>query len=287
MASAIDDFIPEIWSANILEALRTNLVYGGPGVVNRDYEGDIAMAGDTVHITAFGDPTIRSYTTESNITVDGLTDSTQALVVDQAKYFAFDVDDVITRQALPGWVEQATSRSGYLLAKTLDSFIASTMYAAVNNNPLYDLGGITADISDNTAYGNVFVAMWKQLTLQDVPLDNRFIIVDPSLYAALLQDNRFINAQAAGTTEALRNGRVGSIVGFDVYLSNQTPNPTSGVVAVIAGHPMATTFASQITEVKAQERELRFGHLVKGLNVYGAKVTRPNCLTLASVTVQA
>jgi hypothetical protein len=282
----IANFIPEIWSANILEALRTNLVYGGPGVINRDYEGDIAQAGDTVHITAFGDPTIRTYTPESDITVDSLSDSTQALTIDQDKYFAFDVDDVLKRQALAGWVEQATSRSGYLLAKTADSFLASAMYAAVNGTAS-DLGAVTADISDNTAYGNVFVAMWKQLTQQDVPLDGRFIVVDPSLYAALLQDNRFINAQAAGTTDALRNGRVGSIVGFDVYLSNQTPNPTSGVVAVLAGHPMATTYAEQILKVEAAHREKRFGDLVKGLHVYGAKVTRPTCLCLASVTVQA
>jgi hypothetical protein len=282
----IDDFIPEIWTANILEALRTNLVYGGPMVINRDYEGDIAQAGDTVHITAFGDPTIRTYTPESDITIDSLTDSTQALVIDQDKYFAFDVDDVIRRQALPGWVEQASSRSGYLLAKTADSFLSATMYAAVNNTA-YDLGAVTADISDNTAYGNVFVAMWKQLTLQDVPLDGRFVVVSPAVYAALLQDNRFINAQAAGTTDALRNGRVGNIVGFDVFLSNQTPDPTSGVTAVIAGHPMATTYAEQIAKVEADHREKRFGDLVKGLHVYGAKVTRPSCLCLASVTVQA
>jgi len=193
---------------------------------------------------------------------------------------------VIRRQALPGWVEQATSRSGYLLAKTADSFLASTMYAAINNTSA-DLGAVTADISDNTAYGNVFVAMWKQLTLQDVPLDGRFVVVSPAVYAALLQDNRFINAQASGSTDALRNGRVGSIVGFDVFLSNQTPDPTSGVTAVIAGHPMATTYAEQIASVDAVHREKRFGDLVKGLHVYGAKVTRPTCLCLASVTVQA
>jgi hypothetical protein len=282
----IDDFIPEIWSANILRALRTNLVYGGPSVVNRDYEGDIAQAGDTVHITSFGDPTIRSYTPESNITVDSLTDATRALLIDQNKYFAFDVDDVIKRQALPGWVEEATSRSGYLLAKTADSFLASTMYAAVNNGA-YDLGAVTGDISDNTTYGNLIVAMWKELTSRDVPVDGRFLIVNPTVYAALLQDNRFINAQASGSTEPLRNGLVGRILGFTVYVSNQTPDPTSGVAAVIAGHPMATTYAEQLTEVQAQERELRFGNLVKGLHVYGAKVTRPECLSLASVTIQA
>lgn len=283
---AISNFIPEIWSANILEALRKNLVYGGPAVINRDYEGDIALAGDTVHITSFGDPSVGTYTPENDITVGSLTDSTQALAVDQMKYFAFDVDDVYKRQALPGWVEQATSRSGYLLAKTADSFLASTMYAAVNQTQ-YDIGAVTGDISDNTTYGLVVAKMWQELSSRDVPMDGRFLIASPAVYAALLQDNRFINAFASGSTDPLRNGLVGRILGFTVYLSTNTPDPTSGVSAIIAGHPIATTYAEQLLEVRAQEREKRFGQLVKGLHVYGAKVVRPECLSLASVTIQA
>ena len=282
----IDDFIPEIWTANILEALRTNLVYGSPGVINRDYEGEISRAGDTVHITSFSDPTIRTYTPESNITVDSLADSTRALTIDHLKYWAFDVDDVVKRQALPGWVEQATSRSGYNIAKAADNYLSAAMYAATNGTA-YDLGAVTGDISDNSTYGNLFVAMWTALTQRDVPVDGRWVVVSPTVYAALLQDNRFINAQASGSTEPLRNGMVGRILGFTVYVSNQTPDPTTGVTAVIAGHPMATTYAEQLLETKAQERELRFGALVKGLHVAGCKVVRPECLSLASVTIQA
>jgi hypothetical protein len=282
----LSNFIPEIWSARIWEALRTNLVYGGPAVINRDYEGDIAAAGDTVHITSFTDPTIRSYTSESNITVDSISDATRALVVDQADYFAFDVDDVIRRQALKGWVESVTSRSAYLLAKDTDAFLAATMYAALNNTT-YDIGAVTADLSDNSAYANVFVRMWTELTERDVPPDGRFMIVDPDLYAALLLDNRFVDASASGSTDALRNGFVGRAAGFDIFVSNQTPDPTTGVTAVIAGHPMATTFAEQINGVEAQRRELRFGDLVKGLHLYGAKVVHPEAMVMASVTIQA
>jgi len=283
---AISNFVPEIWSAQIWEALRTKLVYGGPGVVNRDYEGDIAAAGDTVHITSFTDPTIRSYTAENNITVDAITDATRALTVDQADYFAFDVDDVNRRQGLPGWVESVTSRSAYLLAKDADAYLAATMYAALNQTA-YDVGGVTADISDNTAYGNVLVRFWTELTERDVPPDGRFVIIDPDLYAALLQDNRFVDASASGSTDALRNGFVGRAAGFDIYVSNQTPDPTTGVTAAIAGHPMATTYAEQINSVEAQRRELRFGDMVKGLHLYGAKVVHPEALSLMSVTIQA
>jgi hypothetical protein len=282
----LSNFIPEIWSAQILEGLRTRLVYGAPSVVNRDYEGDIADAGDTVHITSFTDPTIRTYTAESNITVDSISDADRTLVIDQAKYFAFDVDDVIRRQAISGWVASVSGRSAYKLALTADAYLSAAMRTAVDGGA-NDLGGVTADISDNTGYGNVVVALWKVLTTNDVPADGRWLIVGPSFYAALLQDSRFIDASASGSTDALRNGFVGRGAGFDIFVSNVTPNPTTGVEGILAGHPIATTYAEQISSVEAQRRELRFGDLVKGLHLYGAKVVRPEALALADVTTQA
>lgn len=283
---AVDDFIPEIWSANILEHLRSALVFASGGVVNRDYEGDIASAGDTVHITQFGDPTIGTYTTEVDITVQSITDDTRALVIDQAKYFAFDVDDVTKRQALPGWIGSVTRAAGYKLAATVDSFVSNLMYLAAHNTA-NDLGDQTADISDNTAY-SILVNLRKALVESAVPQDGLWVIVPPEFYAALLQDNRFINAQAsADGGAALRNGLVGRAAGFDVFESNTVPQITTGIFNVIAGHAMATTFADQINEVEAQRRELRFGDLVKGLHLYGAKVVRPEALATAAVTVQA
>ena len=282
----IDDFIPEIWTANILEHLRAKLVYAGPGIVNRDYEGDIEEFGDTVHITSFGDPTVRTYTPETDITVDSISDTSLALIIDQRKYFAFDVDDVIRRQAMPGWVASVTRAGGYKLAETTDAYMSDLMYDALNNGA-YDLGLVAVDISNGNAWGDLLVSMWAELTSRNVPVDGRWIIVPPDLYAALLQDSRFLDASQSGSTEALRNGFVGRAAGFEVYISNTVPQPTSGTFAVIAGHPIATTYAEQINKVEADRRELRFGDLVKGLHLYGAKVVRPEALALASVTVAA
>jgi hypothetical protein len=95
---AITFFQPEIWAAQLLSVLEKSLVYAGPSVVNRDYEGEIANAGDTVHITSIGDPTIGTYTKDTDITVQVLTDADRALLIDQQKYFAFEVDDIDLRQ---------------------------------------------------------------------------------------------------------------------------------------------------------------------------------------------
>jgi hypothetical protein len=55
---AITNMLPSIWSARILAKLEKNLVFAQPGVVNRDYEGDIRADGDRVHIHSFNDLTV-------------------------------------------------------------------------------------------------------------------------------------------------------------------------------------------------------------------------------------
>jgi hypothetical protein len=126
---SIVNFQPEIWAAEILVNLRNALVYAG--LCNHDYEGDIASAGDTVHITSFGAPTISTYTKYATLTYEQLTDATRALLIDQAKSFSFAVDDIDKAQALGGFVENAMSDAAFGLAETADIYVAGVMKAAV------------------------------------------------------------------------------------------------------------------------------------------------------------
>lgn len=281
---AISNFIPEVWSSAILTNLRDAGVYVER--CNRLYEGDIANAGDTVHIISFTDPAVRDYTKNTDISWDLLTDAERALVVDQADYFAFTVDDVDKRQAMSSFVDAAGNGAGSNLALEADEYVASIMYAAVNQTS-QDLGAITVDISNNNAYGDLFVAMRTKLTRNKVPFAGRWIVIPPEVSAAILQDQRFIDASASGTTQTLREGFLGRIAGFDVYESNVTHAATAGTYHVIAGHPMAVTFADQINETEAIRLQNQFGDGIRGLHLYGAKVVYPTALALASVTVQA
>lgn len=280
---AISNFVPEVWSPAILANLRASLVYGG--LCNRDYEGEIANAGDTVHITSFTDPAVRNYTKNTNISWDLLSDATRALVVDQADYFAFTVDDIDKRQALPGFVQKASQGAAYNLATEVDTYVSGLMVTSANATG-QDLGAQTWDISDNSAYGSI-VAFRTKLNRGNIPTQGRWLVVPPEATAALLQDARFINASASGSTAPLREGQIGRIAGFDVFESNTVPTPTASVYHVIAGHSMAVTFADQISETEAIRLENQFGDGLRGLHLYGAKVIYPTALVLASVTVQA
>jgi len=75
---AIDNFIPTLWSARLLANLEKRLVYGQTGVVNRDYEGEIAEKGDTVRINSLGPVTIGQYAKNADMNpAEELNDATQ------------------------------------------------------------------------------------------------------------------------------------------------------------------------------------------------------------------
>ena len=122
---SITRFRPEVWSAQLLVALRKALVFAQANVVNRDYEGEITAAGDTVRITSISDPTIGTYVPNSTvITPEELTDAQRTLVIDQAKYFAFKVDDIDARQARGNVMPEAMNRAAYKLRDVVDQYIA-------------------------------------------------------------------------------------------------------------------------------------------------------------------
>lgn len=281
---AITNFIPEIWDASLLKQLRDQLTYAQAGVINRNYEGDIARAGDTVHITSFADPATRAYSKYTTISYDQLTDDTQTLVIDQARYWAITVDDIDKRQALPGFIDETTTGAAYNLRADADSFVADLMVAGVSSSaPDNTVGAVTVDAATE-AY-DLLVEFRTLLARSNTPADGRFVIVPPEFYAWLLKDDRFIRLDASGTTAGLRNGVVGRAAGFDVIESNVVPETSGGAFNVVAGHPIATTFADNLVKTEALRLEGYFGDGIRGLHVYGAEVIRPANLASAVVTV--
>lgn len=277
---AITNFIPEIWAAGLLTALRDRLRYAQTGVINRNYEGEIARFGDTVHITSFTDPETRSYTRNSTtVTYDGLTDADAPLVINQSRYFGFKVDDLDRRQALPGFVEEVTTGAAHSLVTVADTYISGLMSAAV---PVGNVVGATALASPEDAY-ELLVEFRTKLSRSNTPDDGRWVVVPPEFYALLLKDDRFIRADASGGTDGLRNGLAGRAAGFDVIEANTVPEEDSAY-EIIAGHGIATTYAEQIVDVEALRLETAFADGIRGLHLYGAKVIRPACLAKCEVT---
>lgn len=273
---SVNSFIPEVWSAELLSSLKKNLVYAQAGVVNRDYEGDIREFGDTVNINSVGRPTISTYTPNStSITPEQLTTAQRKLIVDQAKYFAFYVDDVDAAQVRNegGLMGEAMQEASYGLRDTADQFVAGLYTGAATDN---ELGTVT--VTSGNAYDKL-VDLSVKLDEANVPSGGRWVVVPPWYHGLLRKDANFINAEkSADGGAALRNGEVGEAAGFTVIKSNNAPNPTGDDFAVIAGYPGAISYAEQILKVEAYRPEDGFEDAIKGLHVYGAKLVRPDGL---------
>jgi len=271
---AITKAIPEVWAARILQALLDEHVFGGPQVVNREYEGDISEYGDTVHIIGVGNVAIKDYTRDTDIAApDALTDSEQLLVIDQAKYFNFAVDDIDQAQTRPKLMDEAARTAAWGLRDKSDEYLAAMMWADTTNV----VGGAGVPAANGGAY-DLLVDIGVVLSTANVPDTSRFAIVPPAFEGFLVKDDRFIHATTSGD-EVLRNGRIGRAAGFDIFKSNNV-----GAGRVQAGHPMATAFAEQLLETVPYSPERRFADALKGLYVYGGKVVRGSALAHATFT---
>lgn len=276
---AINTFIPQIWSARILLALEKSFRYAQPGVVNNDYEGEIRQAGDTVKIQSVGDPTIFTYTKNVDMPApETLTDATRSLVIDQSPGFNFQVDDVDKAQARGSAVmDVALHRAGYKLADVADSYVANLMAAASTNT--IGTTAVPIEVTPTNAYDQL-IKMKIKLDKALAPTEGRFAIVPSWFTGALASDSRFIGTRGLDANTVLLNGMVGQAAGFNLIESQNVPNTTATKYKIVAGVDGATTFATQINETKAYQPERRFGDAVKGLQLYGAKVIRPEELVV-------
>ncbi|MEE8702049.1 coat protein [Bifidobacterium crudilactis] len=276
---AITNFIPEIWSANLLQPLQKAEVFGS--VVNHDYEGDISNVGDTVHITTLANVTVDDYKPHTDISIEALDDTQQSLLIDQSKYFGFEVDDVEKRQAANDVIAPATANAAYQLADAADKFLSTLMAAGADaGNKLPAVTSV-----DPAKLYDTIVDLGVKLDEANVPSEGRWVVVNPAQYGLLLKDTRFINASDAAHGTLL-NGIVGEAAGFSVRKSNNIPT-AEAVATIIAGSTIAATFAEQITSVEATRKEKGFADIVKGLHLYGAKVVRPKALATVDYSITA
>ena len=290
-------FKPEIWSKVILAALQKNLVFGGPGVVNNDYEGEISGPGNVVHITQFGDPSITAYTPNSTITYQTLNDAGLDLNIDQAYSFSFSVDDVDRRQAAGDMQSYLEERASYKLADNADQYIAGLYTGVASQNIVsnsltsgsYLTPAVYATSTPADFYQKVLLPLKVKLSQANIPMQGRYVVVPPWAEALLEQTVAFIaiTDMKGEASQVFQTGMIGRAAGFDIYVSNNAVNfdtTGNGTWAVMAGHPMALTYAEQIVQTEALRLQTTFADGVRGLHVFGAKLVRPDAIAVAGVT---
>lgn len=282
-------FIPTIWSARILAALEKQLVY--TNFFNRDYEGEIRDAGDTVKIGLVGAPTVKKYTKGSEIAApDDVTVTDATLTIDQADYFNIAVDDVDAAQSKINLLESASSQTGYAFGDVTDQYLAGLLVAGTGGT----IGTESApksitDAKPEDAY-NLLVDLKVALDRQNCPTMGRICVVPPEFEGFMLKDSRFVAKSTSESDQRLTDGVVYKCAGFEIHVSNNAPHDGKGgsssttVYDVIAGCDQSGTYAEQILNTEAYRPEKSFKDAVKGLHVYGAKVLRSACVYNAKVS---
>jgi hypothetical protein len=292
---SIENYDPQLWADSILEFYEKKLVYVEG--CNRDYEGEIKEAGDSVKINSYSDPTIFTVTRNSDIDVaETLDGAQQVLLIDQSKGFNFQIDSIDKAQMKPKTLmASVTRRAGYKLKDTADSFAAERMRDSVDG---VSTGADTGNWLDNRTIGTgagdedayeAIVDLGSKLSEDDVDEDDRWVAVPPWYHGMLLKDPRFVSFGTPGNKSALMTGRVGAAAGFVIKVSNNVPAAASGsgmTEAIIAGSMDASTFADQIPvgTVEAYRPERRINaDALKGQHLYGMLVARPYALARIDV----
>lgn len=273
---ALNESQRKIWAAQLLSSLKKNLVFAGPRVVNRNYEGEIRDQGDTVKIISVGRPTIGDYV--KGVTVinpEQLTDAERSLTITEAKYFAFEIDDIDRAQTGNGGalMNEAATESAYALRDIADGFVAGLYSGADAANQIG-----TTSITTSALAVDAVNDLKVRLDEKDVPSEGRYCIVPAWFHGLLSKSEIFTDLSASGSTEALRNGQVGRLFGFDILMSNNVPIVTGDDYRVSAGYTGALTYADQIVKTESYRPENSFSDAMKGLHVYGAKLVRPEAV---------
>ena len=293
-------FIPEIWSDEIIAAYEKSLVLAN--LVNR--MPMTGKKGDTLHIPkpTRGDASAKSASTQ--VTLIAATESEVQVSIDQHYEYSRLIEDITDVQALASLRQFYTSDAGYALAKQVDtdlfalskSFGDSDGADFVHSNSFYMDAStdLTAYAVDTVAAADIFSddgfrEAVKELDDNDVPMDQRFLVVPPSVVQTIRGIDRY-NSSDFVSGQPVVNGNIGSLYGIDIYVSTNCPvvetaaaNSAGGELkAGILGHRDAMVFAEQLgVRTQTQYKQEYLGDLFTADTLYGVKVLRPeSALTL-------
>lgn len=287
------NFIPEIWSGKLIENFYDATVLAA--IANTDYEGEIRQHGDTVNIRTTPEITIKTYVKGQTLSVENPDKPKLQLVIDKGEYFACVEDDVDKVQSdivlMDTWSKDASERMKIKVDQRVLTDILPDISA-------YNKGASAGRITGNIDLGTTGtpVAITKSNVLDYIvdlgtvldeancPEGDRFLVI-PAKMAGMIKKSDLKDASITGDSmSVIRNGRLGMIDRFTIYMSHNL-SVSSGKFSIVAGHKMGMTFASQMTNMETIRSETTFGNIIRGLQVYGYKVVKPEALAQGIVTL--
>lgn len=214
-------FIPQVWAQRALDVLRANIVLAK--LVTKDTDFEPGWVGKTLNIGYPGTFTAGDKAADTSATVQTPTGgATVAVTLNKHKYVDFIVEDVARAQA-----------SGELLDRYINPAIIAI--AEVLESDLFALyAGLATSIGTSGTDITAALVRTARKTLNDakVPKAGRFMVVSDKDEIALLGDTNLSAYFANSKPDAIAEGSIGRLSGFDIYSSQLVP--------VVTGTPNST-----------------------------------------------
>jgi hypothetical protein len=252
-------------------------------IANTNYSGDIKKYGDTVIIRTVAPITMRRYVVGQKIISERPVSTPASLSIDTGWYWSTLLNDVMDVQSDLPLLEQWTDEASRQMKITIEQDIFQNKIAGNCNaynkgltagvkSLSYSLGASGSPLTFDR--GNVLdyiVDAGSVLDEQNVSDIGRWMVI-PVWMAGLIKKSDLKNASITGdSVSVMRNGRLGEIDRFTIYVSNLLYSVTDTVTCwyIPFGHPMGMTWATQLTETETLRSHDDFGDEVRGLNIYG------------------
>lgn len=270
-------FIPELWSASILENFRRDTVL--VGMANREYEKDFT-AGSKIHIPGIVDVKVKDYKTGAvtgsggakvpRTTVPDAVESTGIeITINQEKSFDFLVDDIDAAQANQS-LDAYTKSAAAALVEDAETFLTAMLTSQ---------GTAVTGIANPTDWASAYAAILKlrgKLSAEKVPAMDRVLLINAAFEEFLLSDgSKLTSFDKSNMTDGLREATIGRLLGFDVVTSPWLDNTKPMAVAF---HKPSVAYVSQVEKTESMRAEQTFADRVRGLHVYGGAVLRPKAI---------
>lgn len=274
---SLDNFIPELWSASILENFHNDAVL--VGLANREYEKNFT-AGSKLHIPGVVDVQVKDYKTGAvtgtggakvpRTTIpDAVASTGIEITIDQEKAFDFLVDDIDAAQANQS-MDAYTKSAAAALVEDAETFLTAMLTSK---------GTAVTGIANPTDWASAYAAILKlrgNLSAEKVPAMDRTLLINAAFEEFLLSDgSKLTSFDKSNMTDGLREASIGRLLGFDVVTSPWLDNTKP---MAIGFHKPSVAYVSQVEKTESMRAEQTFADRVRGLHVYGGAVLRPKAI---------
>ena len=287
--SVANNFIPELWSDEVIGAYKSNLVVANL-VTKLSHKG---KKGDTIYIPVPARGSASAKAANTQVTLSAATNTAVTVSINKHYEYSKLIEDIAEVQSLASMRKFYTDDAGYALAKQVDTdlFALSEGFqggtvggtgAASYETAVKGSDGTTAYTGNSSNAADITDAGIRRMILTlddaDVPMDSRVMVVPPICANDMLGINRFTEQQFIGSGDAIRTGKIGQIYGVDVFISSNCPSASGNSGADRVGvlmHKDALVLAEQVgVRSQTQYKQEYLGDLFTSDTIYGVAELR-------------